>query len=122
VQPDLVCLGPLYKAYQRKGTETDEQAVAELQATFDDLRTRYGFTLLLEHHAPQMDSGGHRHMRPYGTSLWLRWPDLGLGMERDDPDNPDNRAVTLRRWRGDRMTNSWPKRLEQGIQFPWVGA
>src|SRR5690606_19978943 len=53
VRPDLVCLGPLYKAYQRKANEQDEQASAEVQATLDDLRTRYGFALLLEHHAPQ---------------------------------------------------------------------
>lgn len=120
-RPDLVCLGPLYKAYHRKGTENDEQAVAEVQAMLDDLRTRYGFALLLEHHAPQ-EQGGHRQMRPYGSSLWLRWPELGLGMERVDPENPDDRSVNLKRWRGDRMTNSWPKRMEQGFQFPWVGA
>jgi hypothetical protein len=120
VRPDLVCLGPLYKAYQRKANEQDEQATAEVQATLDDLRTRYGFALLLEHHAPQAQ-GDQRHLRPYGSSLWLRWPELGIAMKREYPDS-DDRAVSLERWRGDRMANEWPKRLEQGMSLPWVAA
>ncbi|HLS44598.1 MAG TPA: AAA family ATPase [Ornithinicoccus sp.] len=120
VRPDLVCLGPLYKAYQRKANEQDEQASAEVQATLDDLRTRYGFALLLEHHAPQAQ-GDQRHLRPYGSSLWLRWPEIGIAMRREFPDS-DDRSVTLERWRGDRMTNEWPKRLEQGVRLPWVAA
>jgi hypothetical protein len=117
-RPDLVCLGPLYKAYSRSSNETDEDATREVQETLDDLRTRYGFALLLEHHAPQ-DQGGHRVMRPYGSSLWLRWPEIGIGMERLYPDT-DQRDVKLKRWRGDRLQNDWPKELLPGLQWPWV--
>ena len=117
-RPDVVCLGPLYKAYSRKPNETDEDATREVQETLDDLRTRYGFALLLEHHAPQ-DTGGHRVMRPYGSSLWLRWPEIGIGMERMYPQT-EQRDVELKRWRGDRMTNDWPKALLPGLQWPWV--
>jgi hypothetical protein len=117
-RPDLVCLGPLYKAYSRKGSETDEDATRDVQEMLDDLRTRYEFALLLEHHAPQ-DTGGHRNLRPYGSSLWLRWPELGIAMRREDPSS-ERRDVELERWRGDRMSNEWPKRLVQGGQWPWV--
>lgn len=120
-RPDLVTLGPLYKAYRRRGQESDEEATAEVQEVLDDLRTRYEFALLLEHHAPQMDGHGHRKLRPYGSSLWLRWPELGIAMQ--PPSEPgDRREVALERWRGDRMSNSWPKRLEQGPAWPWVAA
>lgn len=121
-KPDLVCIGPLYKAYMKTGSETDEQAVVEVQQCLDDLRTRFGFALFMEHHAPQSDGAGHRHMRPYGSSLWLRWPELGIGMVRVEPENEDNLTTDLKRWRGDRMGNDWPKRLVQGDQWPWVGA
>jgi hypothetical protein len=120
-RPDLVTLGPLYKAYRRRGQESDEEATADVQEVLDDLRTRYGFALLLEHHAPQMDGHGHRKLRPYGSSLWLRWPELGIAMQ-PPADPADRREVELERWRGDRMSNSWPKRLEQGPQWPWVAA
>lgn len=119
-KPDLVCVGPLYKAYAKDNRETDEQAVVEVQAALDDLRTRHGFALFMEHHAPQADSGGHRQMRPYGSSFWLRWPEIGIGMVKADPDNEADRTMDLARWRGDRMVNGWPKRLLQGTTWPWV--
>lgn len=116
-RPDLVCLGPLYKAYTR-GRDSDEEAAAEVQECLDDLRTRFGFALLIEHHAPQ-DAGGARKLRPYGSSLWLRWPEIGLAMVQDH-DTPG--AMRLERWRGDRMQAMWPDRLDrdQG-SWPWTG-
>jgi hypothetical protein len=122
-RPDLVTLGPLYKAHRRRGSETDEEVTADMQEVLDDFRTRYEFALLLEHHAPQMDGYGHRKLRPYGSSLWLRWPELGLAMEPPPPEEQtDRREVKLVRWRMDRMTNDWPKRLEQGPAWPWVAS
>lgn len=116
-RPDLVCIGPVYKTY-RKGRDTDEEAVAEVQQTLDELRGRFGFSLLLEHHAPQ-DAGGVRKMRPYGSSLWLRWPEIGIGMV-EDRENP--RSMILERWRGDRMLSMWPERLDRDDgSWPWVG-
>lgn len=116
VKPDLVSLGPLYKAYQR-GKDSDEEAAAEVQHVLDDLRTRNSFALLLEHHAPQ-DSGGLRNMRPYGSSLWLRWPEIGIGM-KELKDQPG--VVELDRWRGDRLRNNWPERIARDGVWPWAG-
>lgn len=121
-RPDLVCLGPLYKAYAKKANEAgDEQAVAEVQAVFDDLRTRYGFGLLLEHHAPHGTSQEHRDLRPYGSTLWLRWPEIGLAMHALHGKN-EPRHVELKRWRGDRLNNQWPEYLREGEQWPWVAS
>lgn len=119
-QPDLVALGPLYKASERQPRETDEQDAAGLQRILDDLRARYHFALLMEHHAPQ-DQAGKRELRPFGSSLWLRWPEMGLKLL---PTDETAHVMKIGRWRGDRVVNSWPDRLERGgphSDFPWIG-
>ena len=117
VRPTLVCLGPIYKAYRVEARESDELAAAEVMAVFDDLRTRYGFALMLEHHAPK-GQGGSRDLMPYGSSLWLRWPEIGLKLT---PKEPDNSVMTVGRWRGDRLENAWPVELERSQPWPWAG-
>jgi hypothetical protein len=118
VRPRLVCLGPMYKAYSVSGPrDNDEQAAGEVQHFLDDLRTRYGFALLLEHHAPKAQ-GGYRDLMPYGSSLWLRWPELGLKLVRD-ADMAG--SVKVDRWRQDRMECAWPYRLDRGSAWPWAG-
>lgn len=116
-QPDLVCLGPIYKAYRVEARESDEQAASEVMAVFDDLRTRYGFALMLEHHAPK-GSGGSRDLMPYGSSLWLRWPEIGLKLEAAEETNE---VMTLGRWRGDRLENDWPYQIQRSNPWPWQG-
>jgi replicative DNA helicase len=116
-KPKLVSLGPVYKAYTRKASESDEQVAAEVQAVLDDLRTRYRFALVLEHHAPQA-SNGVRDLRPFGSSLWLRWPEYGL---RLTPDREHADVLKVGRWRGDRSPAQWPDELHRGDVWPWVG-
>lgn len=118
VRPTLVCLGPIYKAYRVEARESDEQAASEVMAAFDDLRTRYGFALLLEHHAPK-GSSGSRDLMPYGSSLWLRWPEIGLKLEPSTDEG--NEVMTVGRWRGDRLQNEWPDLLERSKPWPWRG-
>jgi replicative DNA helicase len=119
-QPNLVVLGPLYKAFQSRSSENDEQATSEVQHILDDLRTRYGFALLLETHAPHGFSGG-RDLRPFGSSLWLRWPEQGISMKPFDWNQVPSRMVRLSRFRGDRTENAWPAGLHWGTssQLPW---
>ncbi|HVC15439.1 MAG TPA: AAA family ATPase [Acidimicrobiales bacterium] len=116
-RPKLVSLGPVYKAYTRTGRESDEQVAAEVQAILDDLRTRYGFALVLEHHAPQAN-GGARELRPFGSSLWLRWPEYGLKLT---PSRDVHGALVVGRWRGDRAVAQWPDELRRGDVWPWAG-
>jgi replicative DNA helicase len=83
----------------------------------DDLRGRYGFALILEHHAPH-GPAKDRQMRPFGSSLWLRWPEFGIALRRDPNDKT---ALNVGRWRGDRVKASWPDRLVRGKTWPWNG-
>jgi len=120
VNPDLVAIGPVYKVYQVAAHENDELAAREVMSTLDDLRTRYGFGLMLEHHAPK-GTGGKRDMMPYGTSLWLRWPELGISMEPVDGPGGDMTHMKVGRWRGDRLRNDWPIELHHSDIWPWEG-
>lgn len=117
-RPDLVCLGPLYKAYEVSARENDELAAREVMAVLDDLRTRYQFGLLMEHHAPKESGGSKRKMMPYGTSLWLRWPEMGLGLQ---PEGEGLETLVVGRWRGDRLQNDWPTKLHRSQTWPWQG-
>lgn len=118
-RPDMVCMGPVYKMYRVSAKDNDEMAAAEVMAVLDDLRTRYRFGLLLEHHAPKKQSGDKtREMLPYGSSLWLRWPEVGIKLTtRREGDT----RVEVGRWRGDRLPTDWPNALTRGQIWPWEG-
>jgi replicative DNA helicase len=118
VKPELVCLGPLYKAYEVNAHENDEQAAREVMRVFDDLRTRYSFGLMLEHHAPKETAGSKRKLMPYGSSLWLRWPEIGINLY---PGERGVETLNLGRWRGDRLENEWPEAINRTDGFPWTG-
>lgn len=119
VQPELVCMGPAYKASRRVRGEGWDEAALDVQRVLDDLRTRYRFGIVMEDHAPQRHSDGNRELRPFGSSLWLRWPDIGLKLVPDDANAP--KSLRLDRWRGDRMANNWPTELHRGKVWPWEG-
>jgi replicative DNA helicase len=116
-RPQLVCAGPLYKLGRRQGGETYEDAAEGLQQVFDDLRTRFGFALLLEHHAPKGAQGTVREMAPFGSQRWLAWPELGIGLYAER----DGTGLRLQRFRGDRMASEWPDRLVRGEVWPFDG-
>lgn len=115
-QPDLVCMGPIYKMYRTKASESDELAAGEVMAFLDDMRHRYGFALVLEHHAPKGGAGG-RDILPHGTSLWLRWPELGLKLTRAQAKN----VFDVGRWRADRVKCAWPDQVKRGGDWLWTG-
>lgn len=117
VRPDLVCLGPLYKTYRRKPGEDHEIAAEECQAVLDDLRTRHGFALVIEHHAPKA-TGGKRDLDPYGSQRWQAWPEFGFKLI---PQDDEARVLKLGRFRLDRLPASWPERLERAADWPWRG-
>ena len=73
--PDFVTFGPLYKAYRKTKGEDDETFGASLQTVLDRLRISYDAAWIFEHHAPLERT----RLRPFGSSLWLRWPDIGIG-------------------------------------------
>lgn len=120
-RPDLLAIGPLYAIYENSNKDFGwEQAAREVQSFLKKMMVRYNFGLMLEDHAPNDRSGG---MRPYGSSFWRRWPDLGFGLEPIDPHIEDSFRVN--RWRGERVPTDWPNRLERGSvthsSWPFVG-
>jgi hypothetical protein len=114
-RPGLVVVGPIGKMYRRRDNgQTDEDAVARVQDFLNDMLAKYEFALLLEGHAPHGSSYSKRDMRPYGSVLWMRWPNLGFGLT----ETKDAGMWELTRWRGDRNQNTWPTHLSSQEQFP----
>ena len=124
-RPEIVFAGPLYKLFRKARGETDEQAALEFSQIIDDLRVRYNFAIVLEHHAPKATGGGYRELNPFGSSLWLRWPEFGITMEPQGNVSPTDMRFTMElgRFRRDREVADWPDSLERGISSaitPWV--
>lgn len=109
IGPELVIAGPLYK--MSSGDPTEEGPARATALWWDTMRERLGFALVLEAHQPHAVAGSRRVERPYGASLWLRWPEFGLHLARDG---------TLHHWRGDRDERDWPLMLSRGGEWPWV--
>lgn len=119
-KPDLVTLGPIYKAYARAKGEDDEVVGAQLQQVLDRLRLKYDCAFIFEHHAPH--GQGARDFRPFGTSLWRRWPDVGIALTpcegQEDRQRPD---LLLKRFRGDRYSvDQVPPKIIPGATLPWI--
>jgi hypothetical protein len=120
---ELVVIGPLYKAFRtRRGeSKNDETAAEEAAFAFDRLRARHGCALWIEAHAPHGDSGDRAGLRPYGASLWLRWPEFGFGLKPIQDSVAGRRMVELKAWRGVRERGrEWPERLVEGTVLPWA--
>ncbi|HEX2575709.1 MAG TPA: AAA family ATPase [Aquihabitans sp.] len=110
IEPDLVIGGPVYKLVG--GDPTEERPAKAAAMALDHLRVGHGFALALETHQPH-DTGGKRPERPYGASLWKRWPEFGLHLAQDGQ---------LRHWRGARDERQWPASLTRGAPWPWIAA
>jgi len=115
VRPALVCLGPLYKA-GLDGGDRGEQVAAETAAALDKIRAKHRCALWLEHHAP-MEQNGSRMMRPVGSGLWSRWPELGIALTRDGQERDHRFTVTS--FRGHRDERCWPDYLTWGRTWPF---
>lgn len=114
-QPEIVFAGPLYKLFRRSPKEDLEQAALEFTEIIDDLRVRYGFAIMLEHHAPKASGGGFRELNPFGSSLFMRWPVIGLTLDFNGPVDHDSidYQLNIGRFRRDRVLNDWPGAIER---------
>ena len=105
-QPALVSIGPVYKAYARSSSESYEESADDFMRILDDLRTKYSFALILEHHAAKGQAGQKREMNPFGSQRFLAWPEVGISLY---VDKTDPRITNVRRFRGDRLGSiAWP--------------
>lgn len=119
-QPDLLVIGPWYRLHAALTEE--ERFARQVVRVLDHARTRVNCALVTEAHAGHGDSLS-RKIRPAGSSLMLRWPELGLGMSPDRESDDPGRSVVLTEWRGARDERDWPSRLTWGTvagHWPWV--
>ena len=109
--PSLVICGPMYKMHA--GDPIEEKAAKPLASFLDHIRERFDCSLIIEAHSPHdpKDKG-----RPYGASLWRRWPELGVYLEAGN----DGKTSTLKEWRPARHeTPSLPRFLTRGGEWPF---
>lgn len=110
VRPELLIIGPIYK--MSDGDPIEEQTAKVVIRAIDMLRARHDCAVLIEAHTPHEG----KTERPYGASIWKRWPEFGLYLDRMGP---------LRPWRGARDEREWPAALQRGrgrAAWPWEKA
>lgn len=106
-KPGVVLIGPLYNLQNEDMNA--EAPTKKVAGVLRRIAVEGGCALIAEAHAGKSESaGGKRHLRPIGSSVWLRWPEFGYGL---DPV-AGSREVYFRPWRGARDERSWPKSLE----------
>lgn len=108
-RPELLITGPLYKLMG--GDPTSEEVARQVSAYFDWLRGEFEMAVMIEAHSPHASNGGKRPIRPYGASLWLRWPEFGVYL------SPEGQ---VQHWRGQRDERDWPAALKRGGLLPWT--
>jgi len=116
IEPDLILMGPVYKMFIEPSGRTAEAVITEVVRFLDHIRDTYNCALWLEHHAPLGTSLTSREMRPFGSAVWMRWSEFGLGLV---PDVTQPRVFELRHYRGMRDQREWPKVLRWGEVFPF---
>jgi hypothetical protein len=104
-----VLLGPTYKL--ASGDPTREEVAKAVADALDALRAEHQCALVIEAHTPYTNNSGRREIRPYGASLWSRWPEFGIFLDRNG---------RLEHWRGPRDEREWPSRLRRAEPWPWA--
>ena len=117
-KPELLIMGPLYKAFVDPGGRTAEAVAIEVAKYLDYIRDAYKCALWLEHHAPLGESMTNRQLRPFGSAVWSRWPEFGISLT---PDITSGTAYTydVKHFRGARDDRPWPTRIRRGKLFPF---
>lgn len=118
VMPDIIFIGPIYKAYIEKPNKTIGAVITEVVRYLDYLRDTFGAALWLEHHAP-LGGSENRVLRPVDSGVWSRWPEFGIAL-RPDPTDPNGNAYNVEHFRGGRDQRQWPRQLVKGGAFPWT--
>jgi 5S rRNA maturation endonuclease (ribonuclease M5) len=117
-QPQLLVMGPVYKAFIDPGGRTSESVAIEVARYLDGLRDAYGCAMWLEHHAPLGSSMGSRDLRPFGSAVWSRWPEFGLSLT-PDPTATEGFVYNVSHFRGARDRRKFPTKMRRGKVFPF---
>jgi replicative DNA helicase len=121
-RPQVLFMGPVQNL---AGRDTkDDEVARRFKRTINSARSICGTAFVIEHHAPHRAPGDkERQMRPYGSSLFLKWPDIGYGLKPTD----DESVYDLYPFRRPRVrSRAWPDRLRWGtpntMEWPWEQA
>jgi len=118
---EMLIIGPTYRlmaGVAAKGDAGGEDQARQVTAALDAVRAELGVTILMEAHSPQASGvSGHRDLRPIGSSVWLRWPEFGIGIRREGGN-----VYNVDHWRGKRDGDrAFPERLLRGAgPWPWT--
>ena len=118
VEPELLVMGPIYKAFLDPGTKTSEAVAIEVAKYLDRIRSTYNCALWLEHHAPLGQTMSSRELRPFGSAVWSRWPEFGLALQ-PDPTAHGQYIYDVNHFRGARDLRAWPVQMTRGKKFPF---
>jgi len=120
-RPDLVVAGPAYQMIEGGKGDSDSEATHSAVTRFwSQMRGRYGFAFVLEHHPPlQTTSKAPRIMRPAFSGVYSRWPEFGIALLPTE-----KKTLQFGRFRGDRVAGrSWPLEIARheywGKAWPW---
>lgn len=114
---DLLIIGPAYRmssGVSERGDIGGEDQARTVTRALDEIRSTCDVTLVMETHAPHGGNYG-RDLRPFGSSVWLRWPEFGIGLRKEDDDR-----YLVEHWRGPRDRRTWPTALQRRRQWPWT--
>lgn len=117
-RPDLITLAPIQNLVGRD--VKDDDTVRKFKRTVDEARLINRSAVIMEHHAPHKAAGdAERALRPYGSSLFLKWPDFGYAMRPTEDGTYEWQRTRYPRER----TRQWPERLRIGTpntaEWPW---
>lgn len=119
VQPDICFLGPVSDLVD--ADVADSGVVRKFKKTLYKARAICGTGFVVEHHSPhRMQGDKTREMRPYGSSVFRRFPDFGYGLQPTDEPG----RFELSPFRGARVrARAWPEDLRWGtpgsMEWPW---
>jgi AAA domain len=109
-EPDLLVIGPLYHLLAKDMSSGEDGAQALIRA-IDMVHQVSKCAVVIEHHSPHKPQGEHRSVRPYGSSLLMRWPSFGFGLM---PSGGMQEPFEFLPWRGVRRRGrTWPSWVRQ---------
>lgn len=117
VKPDLIVIGPLYQLHD--DDPSDERAAKKLARVLEAANGICGSALVVEAHTPHSDGPHGNLLRPYGASLWKRWPEFGYCLKPVAGGNKLMRESEFKAWRGPREERAWPAQFTAGARLPW---
>lgn len=117
VRPHLMVIGPIYRLHE--DDPNDERAARRIAAVIDRARAAVGCAVVTEAHTPHTDGAGGHMLRPFGSSLWKRWPEFGYCLKLAADSDFQSRQCKLIPWRGPRDERDWPLGLVAGGEWPW---